>query len=165
MPARPDAKLYVILGSHACRVGMLMLDHKGIEYKAVNLPVGVHPLLVRLRGFPASASPRSAGTTRPSALAISDRLGTVPALKLDGERVQSKREIARLLDRHHPEPPLFPAEPERRRAVEEAEEWGDEVLQMIARRLTLMAVLRGRDGLIDRGGDGRLGPLLWRNDT
>ena len=27
-----EAKLYVILGSHACRTGMLLLEHKGIEY-------------------------------------------------------------------------------------------------------------------------------------
>ena len=35
-PAAP--KLYVILGSHACRAGMLMLDHKGIPYRVVTLP-------------------------------------------------------------------------------------------------------------------------------
>jgi hypothetical protein len=36
---------------------------------------------------------------------------------------------------------------------------------MTARRLILAATLHGRDGLINRGGDGRLGPLLWRNPT
>jgi hypothetical protein len=46
-----EAKLYVILGSHACRTGMLMLEHKGIEYKRVQLPTGLHPLALRLRGF------------------------------------------------------------------------------------------------------------------
>jgi glutathione S-transferase len=159
------AKLYVIRGSHACRAGMLMLDHKGIEFQAVNLPVGLHPMLVRLHGFPAAAAPRRTGESRPPMLAMLDRLGTVPALKLDGERVQSNHEIARFLDRRNPDPPLFPEGPERRRVVEEAEEWGNEVLQMVARRLTFMGVLHGRDGLVDRARDGRLGPLLWRNDT
>ena len=46
-----DAKLYVILGSHACRTGMLMLEHKGIEYERVELPAGLHPVALRLRGF------------------------------------------------------------------------------------------------------------------
>ena len=44
-------KLYVILGSHACRTGMLMLEHKGIEYERVELPTGLHPFLLPLRGF------------------------------------------------------------------------------------------------------------------
>lgn len=94
-----------------------------------------------------------------------DRLGTVPALRIDGERIQSNREIARYLERLRPEPPLFPSEPKQRATVEEAEAWGDDVFQMAARRLTFMAVLHGRDGVIDRGNDGRLGPLLWRNET
>ena len=43
-----DAKLYVILGSHACRTGMLLMEHKGIEYERVELPTGVHPFALRL---------------------------------------------------------------------------------------------------------------------
>jgi hypothetical protein len=34
---------------------------------------------------------------------------------------------------------------------------------MTARRLVLAGALHGRDGLVDRGGAGRLGPLLWRS--
>jgi glutathione S-transferase len=60
---------------------------------------------------------------------------TVPALKLDGERIQGSRAIARALDRAQPEPPLFPADATARAAVEEAEAWGDEVLQPLARRI------------------------------
>ena len=159
------AKLYVILGSHACRAGMLMLDHKGIRYRAVNLPTGLHPLLLSLRGFTSSPVRRRVGGRRPSALAMADRLGTVPALRQDGDRVQTNREIARFLDRLQADPPLFPADPERRQLVEEAERWGDEVLQMTARRLALAASLHGRDRMFDRANDGRLGPLLWRNET
>ena len=36
---------------------------------------------------------------------------------------------------------------------------------MAARRLAFTTTLHGRDGLVDRGNDGRLGPLLWRNET
>jgi glutathione S-transferase len=94
-----------------------------------------------------------------------DRMGTVPALLLDGQRVKTNRAIARFLDGLRPEPPLYPAEPERRRAVEEAERWGDEVFQMTTRRLGLAAAVRDPDGLINGGDEGRLGPLLWRNRT
>ena len=60
-----------------------------------------------------------------------------------------------------PEPPLFPADPDRRAAVEEAEAWGDEPLQMLARRIVLACNL---DQLSRRGASGRLGALLARND-
>jgi glutathione S-transferase len=92
-------------------------------------------------------------------------MGTVPALRIGRERVQTNREIARFLDRLQPEPPLFPSDLEQRREVEEAERWGDEVFQMTARRLVLAAVLHGRDALHRRANEGRLGPLLWRHES
>jgi glutathione S-transferase len=130
------AKLYVILGSHACRTGMLMLEHKGIQYERVTIPIGLQRALPAL-GFPG---------------------GTVPALMMNGERVQTNRKLARFLDELQPEPPLLPGEPE----VEEAEAWSDEVLQMVARRLAIAGMLRGPEVCPDRGGRGRLGPILWR---
>ena len=51
----------------------------------------------------------------------------VPALKIDGRRVQGTRAISRALDELVPERPLFPADPARRRAVEDAERWGEEL--------------------------------------
>ena len=66
---------------------------------------------------------------------------TVPALKLDGRRVQGSREISRALDELAPQPPLFPADPQWRRSVQEAEEWG-EALQDATRRLVLCAARR-----------------------
>jgi glutathione S-transferase len=133
------AALYVILGSHACRTGMLLLEHKGIRYRRVELPTGLHPLLLPLLGFAASSSSRRVADRPLPAIAVADRLGTVPALAVDGERVMTNRAIARYLDDVRPEPPLFPADADRRRAVEEAESWGDEVFQMAARRLALAA--------------------------
>ena len=85
----------------------------------------------------------------------------MPALLLDGERVQTNRKIARHLERVCPDPPLFPAEPERREAVEEAERWGDEELQMAARRLLLATPA---SELREGGARGRLGPLLAKSD-
>jgi glutathione S-transferase len=156
------AKLYVILGSHACRTGMLLLEQKGIEYERVELPTGLHPLGLRLLGFSGNPAPfRRVDDSRHRLVGQADRMGTVPALLLDGRRVKTNRLIARFLDEVRPDPPLFPADGARRGAVEEAERWGDEVFQMVARRLALAAF--GRVALIDRGEDGRLGPLLWGN--
>lgn len=91
-----------------------MLEHKGIEHKVVNLVPGTHAALLRALGF---------------------RHGTVPALRLDGRRIQGSRAIARALEEAQPQPPLFPADPQERIRVEEAERWGDEVLQLVPRRL------------------------------
>lgn len=158
-----EAKLYVILGSHSCRTGMLLLEHKGVSYRRVEVPTGLHPLALRLLGFEGNRAPlRSTGERPNRPLATLDRMGTVPALRMGGERVKTNRAIARFLERHDPDPPLFPEDPGRRSAVEEAERWGDEVLQMAARRLVLAATVRGPDGLIEGGSRGRLGPLLYR---
>jgi glutathione S-transferase len=133
----------VILGSHACRTGTLLLEHKGIAFCTVTLPTGMQQL-VRARGFSG---------------------GTVPALVIDGCRVQTNPAIARFLDEAQPNPPLFPSGAEQRRYVEAAERWGDEVFQMLARRTALAAALHGPDTLFARGAAGRLGTLLWRRDA
>ena len=158
---RPRASLFVIPGSHACRTGMLLLVHKGIEHRVVELPTGLHPLLVRLRGFPGNRSPiRSLDGATHRPLSAMDRLGTVPALRYGDRRVQTNLAIARFLESTQPDPPLFPEDPERRRAVQDAERWGDETLQMAARRIVFAAALRGLDELHHRGDRGRLGALL-----
>ena len=164
--AGQDTKLYVILGSHACRTAMLTLEHKGIEYKRVELPTALHPFILRLHGFSGNRAPfrhlEGQPRSRRRMLAVADRFGTVPALRADRQRVKTNREIARFLDRLRPDPPLFPEDPDRRHEVEEAERWGDEVLQMAARRIGLAAARYAETGQL-AGDDGRLGPLLWRN--
>lgn len=91
-----------------------MLEHKGIEHRVVNLVPGTHAALLRPLGF---------------------RHGTVPALRLNGRRIQGSRAISRALEGAQPEPPLFPADPQERIRVEEAERWGDHVLQLVPRRV------------------------------
>ncbi len=160
-----STNLYVIPGSHACRSAMLMLDHKSIPYRVIALPSIAHPLLVRVRGFPGSPQPiRRINSRTPLDLSILDRLGTVPALEIGGEKVQTNHEIARHLDRVQRDPPLLPADPDARRDTEAAELWGDQTLQMAARRAALAAASNGLGGLRMRGARGRLGPLLTRSD-
>lgn len=164
MSENAQATLYVIPGSHACRTAMLALEHKAIPYRTVELVPGLHPFAVRLRRFPGGETHRRAGEGRQRMLATMDRTGTVPSLDIDGTRVQTNMKIARHLEERRPDPPLFPADPELRRQAEDAERWGDDVLQMVARRLVLAGALHGRDGLTNGGADGRLGVLLYHND-
>jgi glutathione S-transferase len=100
--------------SNAAAAGAAMIAHKRIPHRLVRLMPGLHPMLVRFAGFEGF---------------------TVPALELDGRKLQGSRRIARFLDELRPEPPLFPAEPEARARVEEAERWGEHVLQPVPRRL------------------------------
>lgn len=109
-----EARLYVIPASHPSIAVQLMLDHKGIAYKRTDLMPVVSKGVLRAVGFPGV---------------------TVPALKIDGDKVQGSRQIARELERLQPAPPLFPADPEQRAAVEEAECLGDEELQHPIRQL------------------------------
>src|SRR3954464_2516733 len=131
--------LYVIPGSHACRSAILMLEHKRISYRRVDIVTLTHPVVVRLHGFNAGGQTRSAGGRRTIGLRFGDRLGTVPALAAGGDRISTNHRIARFLDQHHPGPPLFPADHEERAAVERAERWANETLQMAARRIVVAA--------------------------
>ena len=117
-----SATLFGVPASHPSLSAELMLRHKGIEYRRVDLVTALHRLLVRGLGFPRS---------------------TVPALRLDGARVQGTREISQALDALRPQPRLFPADPAARRAVAEAEAWGDTVYQPVPRRLVWAGL--GRD--------------------
>jgi glutathione S-transferase len=155
--------LYVIPGSHACRSAMLMLEHKRLPHRRVDIPTLLHPGAVRLLGFNAGGETRRAGTRRPFGVRLGDRLGTVPALAADGRRVSTNRQIARFLDERHPRPPLFPDDPERRRAVEEAERWANETLQMAARRIALGRAVGDPSAVAAETADGRMGHLLYRS--
>lgn len=98
-----------------------MLELKGLAYQPVKVLPGMQRIQLRLLGF---------------------RGGTVPALRLDGRRIQGSRQIARALEQTQPEPPLFPGDPELRRRADEAERWGDEVLQDVPRRLFRWGLVR-----------------------
>ena len=131
---------------------MLMLEHKRVPYRRVEFVTLLHPLGARLHGFDAGGEMRSAGDKRPFGL----RLGTVPGLAAGRERISTNHRIARYLDERHRDPPLFPAEPGRRAAVEEAESWANETLQMAARRIPGAAIVRDPAGSARTTGEGRL---------
>jgi glutathione S-transferase len=114
-----NARLYGFGISNSTQTAKLLLRFKGIDATFVELRPLMYPLVLRLLGF---------------------QRGTVPALKLDDRRIDGSLEIAQALEAIVPEPPLYPADPERRRAVEEAERWGEAELQMVTRRVARWAL-------------------------
>lgn len=131
-----EARLYVIPASHPSIASALMLDHKGIAYKRTDLLPVISKGALRALGFPRN---------------------TVPAIKIDGKRVQGSREIARELERLRPEPALFPADPEKRAAVEEAERFGDEELQHPIRQLLWWSIKKDKAPLRSYSEGAKLG--------
>jgi glutathione S-transferase len=129
-------RLYVLPASHPATTAALMLDLKGIAYKRTDLMPVVSKVILRAAGFPRV---------------------TVPALKIDGERVQGSREIAQALDRIRPEPPLFPTDPDRRAAVEDAERFGDEELQHPIRQILWWGIKRDKNVLRSYSEGAKLG--------
>jgi glutathione S-transferase len=135
-PSTVRARLYGLRGAAPSMAAQLMLEHKGIPYRRVNLMPGRHRKKLPKRGFPA---------------------GTAPALELDGRLVQPNRAIARALDELVPEPPLLPPDPHARRAVEQAERFGDEVFQPATRRIMIWTLHTDPDSA---GSHPRLGRLV-----
>ena len=117
-------RLYSLPGSHPGTAARAMLEYKGIDFKRTDLvPFLSRVILRRVLGFPRN---------------------TVPAITIDGRRVQGSREISCELDRLRPDPPLFPGDPDKRLAVEEAERWGEERLQHPIRQIALWAMRANR---------------------
>jgi glutathione S-transferase len=130
-----EARLYVVHDSHPCACVAKALELKGISYRTVEFPPALHaPILRMLFGA-----------------------RTVPGLKLDGEKVQGSRRILRRLDELRPDPPLYPADPARRERVEEAERWGDEVLQPLGRRLLWPGLKRRPEAMVGYSEGSQLG--------
>ena len=129
------ATLYGIPASHPVYAAELILQRKGIEYKRIDLPQWFHRAILRGLRFPAK---------------------TVPALVLDGRRIQTTKAIARALDELQPDPPLVPVDPDQRAKVEAAETWADGALQQVARRLVWWALRRDRAAVDSYLRDARL---------
>lgn len=127
-----SAKLLGVPASHPALAAELMLRRKGIEYTRRDLPSNMQRLLLPLLLWPER---------------------TVPALTLDGRRVQTTMRIARALDEYRPEPRLVPDDAR----VLEAEAWADDVLQDNARWLCVWAAKRDPSALLPIALSSRMG--------
>jgi glutathione S-transferase len=130
------ARLFTIPGSHPGLAARLMLERKGIDYKRTDLVPVVSKAVVRAAGFPGA---------------------TIPALKIDGRKLQGSREISAALDELVPDPPLFPSDPELRAKVKEAERFGDEELQHPIRQVLWWSLRQDRAPLASYSEGARLG--------
>lgn len=131
-----EARLYTIPGSHPGMATRAMLEYKGIPYKRTDLFPVMSKGILRALGFSGK---------------------TVPALKIDGRKVQGSRPIARELERLQPQPALFPEDPELRAAVEEAERFGDEELQHPIRQISWWSIKKDSSSLRSYSEGAKLG--------
>src|SRR3954451_2500220 len=107
----PTITLHVLPPSHPCRTAERALALKGLEFEKVELVPGAHiDEMTRIYGA-----------------------RTVPGMLLDGEPVHGSRAILARLEQLVPDPPLYP-EP-RADQVRAAEQWGDDELQDLGRRM------------------------------
>jgi glutathione S-transferase len=134
------AKLYVVHGSHPCATVIRALEIKQIPYKLVEFPPPAHAPAMRVL--------------------FGKR--TVPGIRFeDGEKVSGSRAILRRLDEVAPEPALLPSDAELRARVLRAEEWGDEVLQPMGRRLIWPAVQRHPQAMPSYQEGSKLPSIPW----
>src|SRR4051794_1678953 len=114
-------RLYTVPASHPSAAAERALQLKGADYERIDLITTLHRPVQRVR---------FGGWSVPSAILD------------DGTKVLGSRRIMRALDERYPEPSLFPAHDVARAHVERAEQWGEEVLQPLARRVTWAALRR-----------------------
>ena len=128
-------RLFVVHGSHPCAAVMKAFELKGIEYGVVEWPPPMHaPLQTMMFGS-----------------------RTVPAIRIPGgEKVTGSRAIMRWAERVKPTPALIPTDPKLRARVEEAERWGDDVFQQVARNLIWPAMKNSPSAIVGYSKSSRL---------
>lgn len=129
--------LTVVHGSHPCVTVELALQRKGIPYKTTELPPPLHAAIQRVR----------------------TGKRTVPSMVLDGEKVSGSRAILRRIDAYVPTPPLYGTTDAERMRIEAAEQWGDEELQALVRRILWPTLARSPESLGSFSEHSKLPPI------
>jgi len=106
--AQPTIRFYDWPYSPFCMKVRALLDYKGLEYQAIN-PLGRARGLIRRFG----------------------KIGKVPAIEIDGERIVDSTDIAYALEQRFPKPPILPASKRELGLCHALEEWADEGLYFI----------------------------------
>jgi glutathione S-transferase len=124
--------LFVVHNSHPCAAVEKALQLKGLAYRVVEWPPPLHAALQR----PIFGA------------------RTVPGLVIDRrERISGSRRILRRLDELVAEPRLYPPD---KPGVVEAERWGDEEFQQVARDLIWAGAAHRPDALVSYSKGGRI---------
>ena len=129
-----NLRLFVVHGSHPCATVEKALQLKGLPYTVWEWPPPLHAPAQRLM--------------------TGQR--TVPALRINCEMIAGSRPILHRLDELSPDPPLYPADPEDYRRVEEADRWGDATFQPIPRELIWAGVKLRPEALVTYGKTSRI---------
>ncbi|HXQ89108.1 MAG TPA: glutathione S-transferase N-terminal domain-containing protein, partial [Solirubrobacterales bacterium] len=125
--------------SHYCEKVRWALEHKGIDHRRRSSLPGTHiPIaLVLTRG----AQP------------------TMPVLQIEGQAIGDSTAIIAALDASHPDPPLYPSDPEERARALELEDWFDENLGPHARLLPFYELTQEPDLFAEVAAESVPGPL------
>jgi glutathione S-transferase len=121
-PAAPPV-LWHLKVSHYNEKARWALDYKGIPHVRRALPPGRHQK---------TAKHLAGGTT-------------FPVLELNGQAFGDSTQIIEALERHYPEPPLYPPDPDARRKALELEDFFDEELGPHCRLLVIHHMLPDGD--------------------
>ena len=114
----PEIKLHLLPISHPCLTTKAALDHKGVAYEEIVMPMGEHrEKMEEIYG---------------------EGRATVPGMTIDGEKVHGSTAILARLEEVFPENPLYPEAVAE--GVREAELWGDGEYQDLGRRLPWAAL-------------------------
>lgn len=130
----PKLRLYVVHGSHPCAAVEKAMQLKALDYSIWEWPPPLHTVGQKLL----------------------TGARTVPSLRIGREMVSGSRRIMRRLDDLAPEPRLYPLDLDRRVAIEEADRWGDEMFQPVARQLIWTGLRRHPQALASYGRNSRL---------
>ncbi|MEA2348898.1 MAG: glutathione S-transferase [Thermoleophilaceae bacterium] len=120
MAAQSTPLLWHIEVSHYNEKARWALDYKGIEHVRKAPQPGLHPVRAKTKGG-----------------------STLPILELDGKTLTDSTEIVAALERHRPNPPLYPADPDARSQALVLEDFFDEEMGPDVRRLLFFHVLKG----------------------
>jgi glutathione S-transferase len=130
--------------SHYNEKARWALDFKGVRHVRRAVVPGAHPdVALRLTGVP-----------------------TLPVLDFDGEAIGDSTRIIEALERRHPDPPLYPSDPDARRRALALEDFFDEELGPYTRLLFVHHTLP--DPVLFLGSfvpDAPLGPRLVARAT
>jgi glutathione S-transferase len=137
--AQTEPTLWQLPVSHYSEKARWALAHKGVQHRRRSPLPGSHMVV---------------------ALALTrGKQNTFPILQLDGRTIGDSTAVVAALEQRYPDPPLYPADPERRRRALELEEFFDEELGPYSRLLPFHELVNEPEIFAEVAADAVPGPL------